>query len=88
MTVSEIRNLSARKMERIKHTGYAIPEHRELDLKICLALDQFAEVMQRLAKARDDLGKEESGTTWTKLGVQELFLDFIEKGVRHPCDVG
>lgn len=88
MTVDEIRNLSARKMERIEHTGYAIPEHRELDLEICSALYQFAEVMQRLAEAREDLGKEKSGTTWTKLGVEELILDFIEKGVRHPCDVG
>ncbi len=88
MNIEEVKGLFSRKHDRIILTKYDIPQHREDDLKICVALQLLVAILERFAETRENIEKEKSGTTWTKLGVQELFLDFIEKGVRHPCDAG
>lgn len=60
MKAQEVRALLARKSVRVHSRGYAIPQHREDDQKICVALELLAAMLEREQEASAVMsGKEE-----------------------------
>lgn len=90
MKAQEVRALLARKSGSIQHTCYQAPQHRDDDLKICVALELLAAMLEREQEASAGMPEKEERKHVDHMNQNEARLEQVAreyvKDYRPSCN--